>query len=115
MRPEQLRERRLYWKRTTCRNPCAMCGETDGTKLQGHHVISQQHLRREARARGIDEDVLLWDERVGMSLCETCHNRHESRFAPVPYEKLTEAHLEFAEEMGLVWLLENCYPKAPAG
>ncbi len=103
-------ERRLYWKRYICQAGCAVCGETDGTKLQAHHVIQQQRLRREAKSRGLDLDRLLWDDRVGLCLCEPCHNAHTSAMKRVPRSALRPENWEFARELGLEHWLEHDYP-----
>ena len=73
--------------------------------MQPHHVVSKQALKRRHLYK------LLWDVRNGVCLCERCHRRHEARIAPVPYELLPPQCIEFAQQINLLWLLEQRYPK----
>lgn len=82
---------------------CAMRGPHDGP-LQAHHVLTVQALRR----YGLAEHV--WDARNGLCLCELHHARHHRALERVPRALLPGAVFEFADEVGLGWLLDREYP-----
>lgn len=64
-----------------CRKRLRRKGST--WEWQAHHVLKQQSLRRlgvpAARLRDATFTVLL---------CRACHERHESRFAAIPFDRL---------------------------
>lgn len=69
--------------------------------IQGHHIIEQQQLKKHHLRE------YLWDERNGMGLCAYHHQRHTHFIERVPWELLPPAAFEFAEEVGLPWLLDQ--------
>ena len=89
--------------------PCAMRGTTACSgPLQGHHVIEKRALRR----RGLDEH--LWDKRNRMSLCDHHHAQHTVAHKRIPYDLVPASALEFADELGLTYLIERYYPREEA-
>jgi hypothetical protein len=89
---------------------CVVCGKDKrearaaGTRLQAHHVLSQQALKR----RGLHE--LLWDPRNGVPTCEyPCHSNHTSAYRRIPRAVLPPNAEEFAAELGLQHILEAQY------
>lgn len=89
---------------------CANCGHTarDGPRLEVHHVVERQALRR----LGLDEWSLDW----ALVLCDEpapnrCHTRHGLAFRRVPYERLRPENIAIAEACGLAWLLEKNHPR----
>lgn len=90
---------------------CVVCGDDEvmarkrGTKLQAHHVLSQQQLR----AHGLEH--LLWAQDNGVPACEEpCHRRHTSAVRRIPRAALPRAAIEFAAENDLMYLIERYYP-----
>lgn len=77
-------------------------------KVRGHHLIAQHALRK----RGLHE--FLWDKRNRLAVCDAAHHRHHTRCAPLPRSVLPDSVFEFAEELGLLWLLEKTYPEDAA-
>lgn len=77
--------------------------------VQGHHVITQQSLRK----RGLDDR--LWDVRNGVGVCERAHARHTKAVQRIPYDRLPQAAIDFAVEAGLDWQLERYYPREDHG
>lgn len=91
--------------------PCRVCyqlGLACSGPVQGHHVLTQQALRK----RGFEE--FLWDKRNRLATCEGAHMRHHTRIRPIPRELLPDSAFEFAAELGLTWLLERVYPEQVA-
>lgn len=84
--------------------PCVLGPVGCEGRLEAHHVIAAQKLRRIGR-----EDVVT-DPRNGMSLCEKHHRRHTLGFERIPFSALREETITFADELGLVWYLERFYP-----
>ena len=72
--------------------------------IQGHHIIEQQHLKRHGKREH------LWDPRNGMGLCAYHHARHTHWRQRVPRELLPPAVYDFADEIGLPWLLDQYLP-----
>lgn len=93
----------LEWKRRVCIRGCVMehfhCGD-----LQAHHILTQQQLRK----HGLKH--LLWDTRNGLPLCDRAHDRHHSAHERIPRDLLPAGALQFAEEVGLMHLIERYYP-----
>jgi len=82
---------------------CAVGGAKHRDSLQIHHVIPKRILKVEGHADR------LWDPRNSLVLCSSCHARHESALRKVPLALLRPAHFEFAEELGLLWVLDRFY------
>lgn len=114
-RPSTNREAAEAWARGLRGQSCACCGRRP---IFGHHVITQQQLRRHARAQGLDLQALLWDERNRLALCEACHLGHHRSMLPTPSGRLRRGLLrqacpgvfDFARELELEWWLEREYP-----
>ena len=77
--------------------------QCDG-RLDLHHVIYQQTLRKHGHAG------LTGDFRNMVVLCRFHHEQHHSRFRPIPAALLPEEAWEFADELGLTWWVERFYP-----
>jgi len=87
--------------------PCALRAlpghECEG-RVEGHHAITRQALR----TRGLAEHQ--WDRRNRVPLCDRAHTSHHTASQRVPRELLPPAVFEFADELGLRWLLDRVYP-----
>lgn len=95
------------WMR--CKGQCIMTGES--VPLHGsifewspHHPIEKQLLAPEVR----------YDPRNGVVLSAKAHRRHTDAFERVPFEKLPEYCMEFAEEIG-PWAVEALLRAHPRG
>jgi hypothetical protein len=107
---------RSAWARAARRRRCVMCG---APKPRGHHVITQQELRK---LPGMHDPVhceaVLWDRRNMLPLCDRCHARHHSRFAQVPLPLVLQhcpLIVAFAAEHGLTWYLSREHGSARPG
>jgi hypothetical protein len=104
------RERSEAWARHAQSKPCALCGSR---LVQGHHVITQQELRRIARSKGLDVDRLLWDRRNCLALCQRHHDAHHSWSHRLTLDLVLAKCpkvAQFARELDLEWWLERNYP-----
>lgn len=100
------------WAHRARSKVCALCGARNP---QGHHVITQQQLRKTAAELGLEFERLRWDTRNFLALCNRHHDAHHSRRHPVSWSVLvTECPkvVQFARELDLVWWLERTYPGA---
>lgn len=68
-----------------------------------HHTVTQQQLRKAGR-----ED-LLWDPRVGATVCEVAHRRHHRGIQRIPLSKLPQRCIDFAREYGFEDILRRYY------
>jgi hypothetical protein len=105
-----------YWHMTVTRGGCVMCQafplkahqkigrEADLRRIEGHHVLAKRHLR----ANGYSDRI--WDVRNGMALCKYHHDRHERWMQRVPFALVPDDAVEFADELGLLPLLEGEHP-----
>jgi hypothetical protein len=103
-----------------------MCDERSGGIVDAHHVLPKQLLKREAKGSGIDAmlrapgldsypleqvwrelGVALMDPRNGIVVRRAHHDQIESRNIAIPVALLPADTREFAEELGLLWWLEN--------
>lgn len=109
LRSRQSPVARAWWQAVAHRKVCAVCGSTH--KVQGHHVISQQVLRRLARKHGLDVLALLWDKRNGVAVCEDCHVAHTTAKKRIPRRCIPLPAQEFAAELGVSYLIEKEYPE----
>ena len=107
---------RQAWHAAATRGRCLVCradvptARARGTRLQGHHAIRQQTLRRRARELGIEEWRLVWDQRVGVPLCaEPCHRQHHSGKVRVQRSRLPLSVAAFAKQYGLEYVLDREY------
>jgi hypothetical protein len=115
-RSELERQQSRDWKREVTRGGCEMCRAhpvdsavrhdraLDLQTIQGHHIIEQKHLKRHGKQGH------LWDIRNGMGLCAYHHQRHTNWTQRVPRELLPPAVYDFADEIGLPWLLDQYHP-----
>lgn len=98
------------WKAGVATAACVMCA---ARPVHGHHIVTQQEIRKAAARTGGDVDELLWDQRNRLALCADCHASHHARSHPIPFNVLlthAPASLEFASELGLDWWIERTYP-----
>jgi hypothetical protein len=97
----------LEWKRAVIDRDagCVVHHDCEG-RLQAHHVVTQQHLRK----RDLD---CAWDRRIGVTVCERAHGRHHSAHERIPYDALPSEVVSFVGELGLDWYLERYYADAP--
>lgn len=98
------------WARRARSKTCAVCGAANP---RGHHVITQQQLRKTASEQGLDFERLRWDTRNLLALCDRHHMAHHNRTHPVPLWLLSQRCpkvFQFARELDLVWWLERTYP-----
>lgn len=105
---------REAWHQAVTRLPCLMCRAFPPTEKQrelfraeikrreGHHVVGKRHLKREGVGR-------IWDRDNGVCLCSFHHGRHERGIQRVPLSLLPQHCLDFAEEVGLMHVLEREY------
>lgn len=85
------------------RTDCAIGGWAHGDDLEVHHIVPKRILKREGYADR------LWDDRNALVLCRRCHERHELAVRRVPFDLLPPQVHDFAEELGLGWVLERYY------
>ena len=96
----------IWWSVIVARG-CEVCpkrGEICDGRLQSHHVVTQQALKKRSLAH------LTWDLDVGLCVCERAHRRHHSRHQPIERSLLRPENLAFAERHGLLDLIERFYP-----
>lgn len=100
---------------------CPVCGQAPVPphRLEGHHVIGRERLRRYVEGLGLarkDARVLLaqlvWDVRDGLACCTTCHDLHTRAARRIPRSKLLPCHFEFAAELDLAYVIDRYYPAA---
>lgn len=81
-------------------------------RVQGHHILEQQHVEEAARALGLDWEALLWDPRNHMSVCDPCHDAHHEKAKPIRLKlvmRVAPGVWDFANELGLTWRLRAYY------
>lgn len=103
------RERAEVWAATARGLPCAVCGRTGGSR--GHHTLYQGWLRAVAAEHQLDFELLRWDPRNLLALCEGCHVAHHSAARRVPRRVLPAGVFQMAQELGLVWRIDRTYPE----
>lgn len=103
------------WYREVIRGGCVMCRAfpvprelrrgrgPDLRRIEGHHILDRQHLRRGQRG-------LVWDVRNGLGVCSYHHARHTHYVQRIPRSLLPPAALEFAAEAKLTARLDHDYP-----
>lgn len=69
------------WAKGVRGKPCAVCGAKQ--RVSGHHIVTQQLLRRIAQQTDLDFERVRWDARNRLPLCERHHEAHHSRARPV--------------------------------
>lgn len=121
-------ETRADWRRRTVAAGCRVCqrcsGPPEDLVVRAHHVVRQQLVRRRVAELAHTETLTaaesaallerwLWDVRNGLGVCEGAHRRHHSRRAPIGRWLLPAAVFEFADELGLGYVLDREYPDGP--
>lgn len=95
------------WKaRVLASGPCiAHPGkyECEG-EVRAHHVITQQALRKHG---WID---FRWETDNGVPVCERGHRRHHSGLERIPRDRLPRRAIDFANAIGLGWMILRYYP-----
>lgn len=103
---------RVSWVEAAKSRPCAMgCGQR---ATQGHHIVTQQELRRALRG---EFGRFRWDLRNMLPVCNGCHAAHHARQAPIPMRVLrvhAPGVFAFAVELDRAWWLERVYPESEA-
>jgi hypothetical protein len=100
-----------FWKGEVFGTICVVCLERPAT--EGHHIISVQRLRQEAKRRGFELLDVLWDRRNRLPVCSTCHARHTNRSRPIQRRVLllfARWVFDFAREIDLEHVLDREYP-----
>jgi hypothetical protein len=106
--------RRSAWEEwaaeTRRKGRCEVCGEAPapGDRLEGHHVLPQQKIKRIVGSVSLER---LTDLRNHLACCKRCHDGHTSRLRPIPRHVLSATAFEFAAELGLTWHVEKSYPE----
>lgn len=97
----------LEWKcRVLQKQKCLLSvvrGHVCEGPTQAHHVITQQQLRK----RGLLK--YRWAVANGVPVCEKAHTRHTGAVERLPRALLPPETVSFAEELGLVHLIERYY------
>jgi hypothetical protein len=99
------------WAHHARSKTCAVCGSE---RVQGHHVVTKQQLRKVARAEGLDAGRVLWDLRNCLALCERHHAAHHSWARRLTLSFVLDhcpKVAQFARELGSDWWLEKEYPE----
>lgn len=89
---------------------CVVCPAEGGVcagRVQGHHVVARQTLRR------LGLVAVLFDRRNRLSVCEHRHEQHTTGYKPIPQKVLPASVFEFALELDLIWYLDKHYPSRP--
>lgn len=82
-----------------------MCGRLVLDRGHAHHIIPEQSID----TLFPDRPGLAHDVRNALLLCDLDHGRHHVRFEVVPRSRLPREVFDFAEELGIRWLLEKLY------
>ncbi len=72
--------------------------------MEAHHLLP----KRDLKAHNLEEH--LWDEANAIALCRYHHSRHETYRERLPRAFVPPAAFEFAETLGLGWLIDREYP-----
>ncbi len=102
---------------------CVVCGARPGggdstrpldIRLEGHHIITQQHMRGIALDLGIAHSDLCWDPRFGVLVCagidsQHCHFRHTYAVERIPISRVPEYARQRVADLGLEHYLERYY------
>jgi hypothetical protein len=97
------------WVLEARRRRCVVCG---ARRPHGHHIITQQQLRKQCQTLGIDYDPYRWDQRNLLALCERCHAGHHSKMHQLPMAVIlvnAPKVVTMAKELNLVWWLSHEY------
>lgn len=107
----QAQGQRAAWAAHGRTGLCLVCGHRPAT--QGHHIVTQQELRKAAVDTGVELAAIRWDRRNLLPVCDGCHANHHSRSRPISLAVLrVHAPLvfAFAAEVGRAWWLTRTYP-----
>lgn len=111
------KEAREAFGKATSAARCCVCGRTryqawrDGTKLDAHHVIPRERLKKVCSARRLPVTEVLWDRRNRAWVCQQpCHANHTSAHRRIPRSRLPASAIEFAKEYGLLYVIDRQYP-----
>lgn len=98
----------LAWKLAVTENGCDIHDNPVDCEwpVQACHIIPKQALRK----HGFGDRI--WDVRNGIGACYKAHRRSDAGIERFPREKLPAAVWEFADELGLRWMVEALYPAA---
>lgn len=93
---------------------CARCGKHRASTW--HHWVPVRKLREYVRSQRLPFDdaraqliVLVHDERNLSPYALTCHLAAEQHSPPFRVDEIPPSAFEFADELGLDWLLERLY------
>lgn len=111
----------LWHHAVTHKRPCLVCDKEAGRQpdgslivIEGHHVLSKQAIKDWVRYEaGLGNDILqllLWDPRNGVPICEGCHDWHTRAFRRIPRFLLPPPALEFADSLELGHRIDREYP-----
>lgn len=73
--------------------------------VQAAHVISKQTLKRHGHGDKV------WDPRNAIGACYKAHRRSDAGLERFPRRVFGPEVFEFAEEVGLSWMLDKLYPR----
>lgn len=107
------------WAEGVRTQPCVVCSydpldppEGDFRVIRGHHVLRKTVIKREAYRLGLFGENLIrviWgDVRNRLPVCDPCHERHHGS-EPMRLELVPAVAYDFAEELGLVGIMERDY------
>lgn len=83
-------------------------------KLEGHHIVAQQHIAALSRDLSVDEAELRWDPALGVLLCaqvgsNRCHENHTSSMVKMSRASLPSWTLARISQLGLDAYVERYY------
>lgn len=104
------------------RRSSGLCVVSGQPADDAHHVIPKQSLRKlvstRARQDGLGQTErreflgrILWDVRNGVAVSRVVHDRHTKAVERIPRSALPKCAIEFAQELGLLWMIERDYPE----
>lgn len=107
--PEEM-EQALAFKLTVIDRGCEIHDDPGDCEfpVQAAHIIPKQALRR----RSLYEYV--YDPRNGIAACYRAHRRSDAGIERFPSSTFSPAFWEFADEIGLRWLVEKLYGQKAA-
>ncbi len=102
--PDEMEQALAFWLIVTGQGCQVHDDPLDCEKpIQAAHLIPKQALRR----RGLFEHV--YDPRNGIGACYRAHRRSDAGIERFPVAYIPIEAWEFAEELGLDWMLERLY------
>lgn len=93
---------------------CVLADETCDGRLEGHHIITQQRLRKLAERGHLTGDLreAIADTRNGIALCRSHHHRVERGSLSLSRDDLPEPIEAFAEDFGCGAELSDRYGRS---